>query len=306
MEQHKLRLFEAFAGIGAQAAALERLGIPFTAVVSEIDEPAYRSYCAIHGDTPNLGDISKIEHMPECDLMTYSYPCQDLSCAGLQKGMSEGSGTRSSLVWEVLRLLKDAKERDCLPENLVMENVPALLQKKFFPEFEKFCGELEELGYTNSYAVLNAKDFGVPQNRKRVFMVSSLHHGKFIFPKGFPLKKRLKDVLEEDVDESYYLSEERIAKYERHRQRQEENDRNFGWKPIDPNEKDMCNAVTTLPERHATGNYIKETDTRLEYAGHIGTSTHSGQRMYTVNSVSPCVRARDWKDAIKIEVEHGD
>ncbi len=107
-----IHMVELFAGIGAQAMALEELGIEFTSTVCEIDKAAYRSYCAIHGDTPNLGDITKVEHLPDCDLLTYSYPCQDLSVAGRQRGMVEGSGTRSSLLWEVGRLLTDAAERE--------------------------------------------------------------------------------------------------------------------------------------------------------------------------------------------------
>ena len=115
-----------------------------------------------------------------------------------------------------------------------MENVDAILHKANYPHFQKFIIRLNELGYTSSFAVLNAKDFGVPQNRKRCFMVSTLHKGTFKFPTGWPLELRLKDMLEDNVDESYYLSEERIAKYERHKERQIENGRGFGWKPFNP------------------------------------------------------------------------
>lgn len=253
-----LRVVELFAGIGAQASALERLGIPFTSTVCENDERTYQAYCAIHGDTPNLGDITKVEHLPSCDLLTYSFPCQDLSIAGAQAGMAEGSGTRSSLLWEVRRLLQDAKERNDLPEILLMENVEGLLHKANRPHFDRFVISLNELGYTSSYAVLNAKDYGIPQNRRRVFMVSALHRGRFVFPQGWELKLRLKDMLESDVDESYYLSEERIAKYERHRLRQEENGRGFGWKPLDPERERVTNAITRTPIRHATGIFIIE------------------------------------------------
>lgn len=107
-----LRVVELFAGIGAQAQALENLGLDFASTVCEIDRHAYASYCAIHGDTPNLGDITEVDHLSECDLLTYSFPCQDLSIAGSQRGMKQGSGTRSSLLWEVGRLLSDAKERE--------------------------------------------------------------------------------------------------------------------------------------------------------------------------------------------------
>ena len=275
---------ELFAGVGAQMAALTRLGIPIRKrYVCEIDEQAYRSYCAIHGDTPNLGDIIKVEHLPTVDLVTWSYPCTSVSIAGKQEGMAEGSGTASSLGWEVIRLLKDAKERGCLPNDLVMENVPAHLQKRNIPEFERMCTELEKLGYTNSYAVMNAKDYGVPQSRKRVFMVSSLHKGRFIFPGGFPLTRCVKDIMEDDgdVDKTCYLSPERIKHFEEHRIRQEENGRNFGWKPVDPN--GVMNAVTTNPDRHSSGNF-------LILAGNIRDWNYEkAGRVYSPEGCSPTV-----------------
>lgn len=201
-----LHVVELFAGIGAQASALGRLGIPFTSTVCEIEPHAYNAYCAIHGPTPNLGDITKVDHLPECDLLTYSPPCQDISIAGLQKGLEEGSGTRSSLFWEVLRLLKDAKDRNALPNVLVMENVDAIVNKQNRPYLERFIIELNGIGYDSSLQILNAKDYGVPQSRNRFFMVSTLTRGHFRFPKGFPLERWLKDVLEDDVPESFYLS----------------------------------------------------------------------------------------------------
>jgi DNA (cytosine-5)-methyltransferase 1 len=199
-----IRVVELFSGIGAQATALENLGIPFESVCCEIDDNAYEAYCAIHGDTPNLGDITKVEHLPPCDLLTYSYPCTSVSIAGKREGMAEGSGTASSLVWEVGRLLTDADKRDCLPEYLVMENVDAVLFKSNRAVFDKWVSFLSDLGYTSSYAVLNAKDYGLPQNRKRCFMVSSLHKGKFKFPPAIRPTKCLGDLLE-DADESYDL-----------------------------------------------------------------------------------------------------
>lgn len=114
--ENPLRVVELFAGIGAQRMALRNLGIPHEVVaMAEIDRHAIASYLAIHGDTPNLGDVREIESLPDCDLLTYSFPCQDLSVAGLQKGMDEGSGTRSSCLWEVGRLIRTAaeRERDC-------------------------------------------------------------------------------------------------------------------------------------------------------------------------------------------------
>ena len=211
----KVRLVELFAGIGAQVQAMRNLGLDVDATVCEIDEAAYRSYCAIHGDTPNLGDITKVEHLPECDVMTWSFPCQAISNAGAKRGMAEGSGTESALAWEVIRLLRDARERGTLPRYLLMENVKALLYPKNVGEFEKIRRELEELGYTNSWKVLNALDFGVAQNRERVFMVSSLDGTVFDFPEGERTDRVLRDYLEDDPAEENFLTEKQTAKYER-------------------------------------------------------------------------------------------
>ena len=231
---NKLRVVELFAGIGAQASALERLGIPFESTVCEINQQAYSAYCSIHGQTPNLWDITKVEHLPECDLMTYSPPCQDISIAGNMKGLKEGSGTRSSLFWEVLRLLKDCKSRGVLPPVLVMENVDSIVNDENLPHLNRFIIELNNLGYESSYALLNAKDYGVPQNRNRFFMVSTVDKGRFVFPKPIILDKCLKDLLEENVPESFYLTDEQLKTYERHRMDQREKGNGFGIVPIDP------------------------------------------------------------------------
>lgn len=205
-----LRVVELFAGIGAQAQALENLGVDFESTVCEIDDKAYKSYCAIHGNAPNLGDITKVPSLPECDLLTYSFPCQDLSIAGNQRGMEKGSGTRSSLLWEVGRLLDDAGKRGKLPDVLLMENVDAILNDLNIAEFRRWIGKLSDMGYTSSYAVLNAKDYGVPQNRKRCFMVSMLGGRCFDFPEPCPDGRVLKDVLEDDADGSLYLSDDKV------------------------------------------------------------------------------------------------
>lgn len=228
-----LRVVELFAGIGAQASALERLGIEYESTVCEFEPHAYNGYCAIHGDTPNLGDITKVEHLPECDLLTYSPPCQDISIAGLKRGLEEGSGTRSSLFWEVLRLLKDAKDRGVLPPVLVMENVDAIVNKQNRPHLDRFIINLNRLGYTSSWSILNAKDYGVAQNRKRFFMVSTLDKGEFTFPEKKILTKRLKDYLESEVPESFYLSPEKIATYETHKKTQKAKGNGFGYDPLD-------------------------------------------------------------------------
>ena len=207
-----IRMFEAFSGIGTQAMALKRLGVDYEIVgFSEIDKYAIKSYHAIHGDVKNYGDITQMQEIPSCDIFTWSFPCTDLSKAGKRLGMSQD--TRSGLVYEVLRLVRDTKDK---PKVLIMENVPDLIQATFVRQFGEIQAELESYGYMNYVETLNAKDFGVAQNRNRVFMVSILGDYYYKFPKPIPLTTRLKDYLEQDVDEKYYLDTqtvERISKW---------------------------------------------------------------------------------------------
>lgn len=216
-----VRLIELFAGIGAQAKALENLRIPFEHYRAiEIDKYAMKSYNVIHGTDFETRDITKVtgeelgivETDKYCYICTYSFPCQDLSLAGLGKGMAKGDGTRSGLLWEVERLLNETKE---LPQILLMENVPALLSAKNKPDFDSWCAFLESKGYKNFYEKLNAKNYGVPQNRERVFMISIYRGGHYEFPKPIPLNRRLKDVLEDEVEEKFYLSDEAVQRLER-------------------------------------------------------------------------------------------
>lgn len=146
-------------------------------------------------------------------ILTYSFPCQDLSLAGKQRGMKKGSKTRSGLLWEVERLLNECSE---LPQILLMENVPQVISSNNMDDFRQWQLKLEKLGYTNYVSLLNAKDYGVPQNRNRCFMISFLGQYSYKFPKPFKLKTRLKDMLEDEVDEKYYLSDELTEKI-RHR-----------------------------------------------------------------------------------------
>ncbi|QZT28076.1 DNA (cytosine-5-)-methyltransferase [Streptococcus dysgalactiae] len=203
-----LRVFEAFAGIGTQRMALRNLGITHEVVaIAEIDKFAIKSYEAIHGSVNNLGDISKINPytIPDHDLFTYSFPCQDISVAGKQAGLDIDSGTRSGLLWECQKVIATKK-----PKYLLMENVKNLVGKKHKPNFDKWLDWLESQGYTNYWQVLNAKDYGIPQNRERVFCVSILdEHESYEFPNKQELTVRLRDILEDDVDEKYYLSEEK-------------------------------------------------------------------------------------------------
>lgn len=201
----KLRVFEAFAGYGSQSISLRNIGVDYEVVaISEIDKYAIQAYEAIHGPTLNLGDISKIkvEDIPQHDLFTYSFPCQDLSVAGKQAGLIKGQ-TRSGLLYECEKIIEY-----CKPKYLLMENVKNLVGKKFRPQFYEWLRYLKSLGYTNYAQVLNAKDYGVPQNRERVFVVSILgDHKPYKFPKPIKLDKCIADILEDDVDDKYYLSQ---------------------------------------------------------------------------------------------------
>lgn len=160
----------------------------------------------------NLGDITKIDKLPKCQFMTFSYPCQSLSISGKQEGMIEGE-TRSGLVFEVLRILRNMKADNELPNFLLMENVDALISKKFIKDYEEINKLFAEIGYDVRYTVLNGKFCGVPQNRKRVFGLYALRDkvdlSKFEFPLPFDKGIRLKDVLEDEVDEKYYINNER-------------------------------------------------------------------------------------------------
>jgi len=203
-----LKVLEAFSGIGAQRMALYNLGVEHEVVaILEIDKFAIKSYEAIWGETNNLGDISKlnVEDIPDHDLFTYSFPCTDLSVAGRRAGMEKGSGTASSLLYECERVIHNKK-----PKYLLLENVKNLVGKKFKTYFDDWLSWLEDEGYTNYWQVLNAKDYDVPQNRERVFVVSILGNEKYEFPEKQDLTKKVKDILEENVPDKFYLSEEKV------------------------------------------------------------------------------------------------
>lgn len=161
----------------------------------------------------NLGDINKIENLPYADLWTYSFPCTDISVAGKMKGIEKGK-TRSGLLYEVERLLGVANENGTLPKFLMLENVKNLVGKQFKPQFDDWCAFLEKLGYANYWMVLNGKDCGIPQNRERIFVISirkDVDNGKFEFPKPFDNGMRLKDILEDEIDEKYYITNDKAT-----------------------------------------------------------------------------------------------
>lgn len=203
-----IKILELFGGIGACSKALERLGIEYEiADYVEIDKYAVASYNAIHNTNFEPQDICKWDKDIEVDLIMHGSPCQDFSLAGLQAGGDEGSGTRSSLMYETIRIVNKLK-----PKYVIWENVKNMISKKHIHNFNNYIDRMRELGYTSFYQVLNAKDFGIPQNRERVFTISirnDLNKG-FAFPQKQELKLKLKDMLEDNVEEKYYLSEKAL------------------------------------------------------------------------------------------------
>ena len=195
--------------------ALRDMGADFEHYrVVEFDKFAIASYNAIHGTDFEVMDITEVsghdlgivDKDKYCYILTYSFPCQDLSVAGNRKGMSKDSGTRSGLLWEVERLLNEV---DNLPDVLLMENVPAVVQSANIKDFNLWQDFLTSKGYTNFTQNLNAKDFGVAQNRERTFMVSLLGEYNYKFPQPIPLTKTIADYLEDEVDEKYYINSDR-------------------------------------------------------------------------------------------------
>ena len=213
-----IKVLSLFSGIGAFERALCRIGLDWELVnYCEIDRYASQSYSMINqcSESLNLHDVRAVtaETVRDChvDLITYGFPCQDISIAGKQQGFVNNSGepTRSGLFFDALRIIKELQ-----PRYAIAENVKALTSKKFKNEFTTVLSSLEDAGYNNYWSVLNAKDYGIPQNRERVFIVSirkDADEGDFQFPDKEPLMLRLRDMLEptESVDEKYYLSTER-------------------------------------------------------------------------------------------------
>ena len=212
-EERPLRVVTLCSGYDSQLMAIRNLGIPYECVGwSEIDKYAIMAHNAVFPELRdrNLGDMTKIDwsKVPDFDLLFYSTPCTDFSNAGKQAGGEEGSGTRSSILWFTRNAIIEKR-----PKYLVMENVKALTSEKFRPLFLKWCDELTGYGYTNFSQVLNSKDYNCPQNRERIFVVSIHGDAWFTFPQPVELKLRLKDLLEDKVDEKYYLPQEKVNQF---------------------------------------------------------------------------------------------
>ena len=286
-----LKVFTAFSGYDSQCMALDRLhrhnpDFNYELVGwAEIDKYAIATHNAVYPQWAerNYGDISKIDwaQVPDFDLFTYSSPCQDFSQAGKQAGGTEGSGTRSSLLWECRRAILAKK-----PKYLLMENVAALVSQKFIRLFNAWQLELESYGYRNFAKVLNAKDYGVPQNRERIFMVSVLdEQARYEFPDPMPLPLRLKDVLEPKVDERYYLSQKEIDMFDSHKAKQQALGRGFGWQPTDG--EGTAFAIKASSHDRADDNYIKcMVVGQMPYkSGYENTA-----RVYSPEGIAPCLQ----------------
>ena len=259
-----MKVLSLFSGIGAFEKALDRLNIDYELVAfSEIDKYATKSYCAIHGvdESMNLGDITKVDEnsLPkDIDLITYGFPCQDISLAGKQKGMfnDDGTQTRSGLFFEALKIIEATK-----PKIAIAENVKNLTGKKFKEQFELVLKSLEEAGYSNYWKVLNAKDYGIPQNRERVFIISirkDIDKG-FEFPEPFPLQLRLKDMLDDEVDEKFYLDSTKEY-FIKHSFESEEKGNGFRFAPHVKKNANVAKTVTTRAGGRMDDNFVVDVE----------------------------------------------
>ena len=288
----RMKILSLFSGIGAFEKALDNLQIPYElAGFSEIDKYAAKSYCAIHGvdESMNLGDITKIDEkaLPkDIDLITYGFPCQDISLAGKQKGLfnDDGTQTRSGLFFEALRIIEATK-----PKIAIAENVKNLTGKKFKEQFALVLESLDEAGYNNYWKVLNAKDYGIPQNRERVFIISirkDIDKG-YEFPESFPLELRLRDMLDDEVDEKFYLSTKCIEGFIRHRDRHEAKGTGFKWEVRDPDGVASClraNSALAPTDNTIDAEKIKQVGQLYPNSG----NPQAG-RVYDADGISPAM-----------------
>lgn len=253
-----IRVISVFSGYDSQCMALDRIGVEYDLVAwAEIDKYAIAAHNAVYPQYAerNVGNVSLVDWTKvegDVDLLTYSSPCQDFSAAGLMRGGEEGSGTRSSLLWEVKRAIEVLR-----PKYLLMENVKNLVSQRFIGVFSDWLKVLEDYGYTNQWAVVNAKDFDVPQNRERVFVVSSrVGLSGFGFPSKVGLHRRLKDVLEEKVEEKYYLRAEQVEAILEHCDRKVKE--GCGFREAFRTPEEMATCVSTKYGTRQTDTYVVE------------------------------------------------
>lgn len=259
-----LKVLELFGGIGAPRKALERLGKEFEVVdYVDIDKYAVKSYNAIYNENYEPQDITTWDKQLDAELIFHGSPCQDFSLAGKQAGGDKDSGTRSSLLYETVRIVENLK-----PKYVIWENVKNVISKKHRHNFDNYLQEMEKLGYTNYYQVLNAKDYGIPQNRERVFTISIKNEidkdnveilDIFKFPAKQELKLRLKDILEDEVEEKYYLSNKMIN-YILARTPLGEHHITTGIHISNKESEDIAGTICTEPGNKPSDNYILDNE----------------------------------------------
>lgn len=277
---NKLKILELFGGIGACSKALEKLGIDYEiADYVEIDKYATKSFNAIHNTKFEPQDITTWNKDIKVDLVMHGSPCQDFSLAGKQAGGDEGSGTRSSLMYETLRIVESLK-----PKYVIWENVKNIISKKHVHNFNNYINRMSELGYKSFYKVLNAKDYGIPQNRERVFTISIRNDidKEFIFPEKKELKLKLKDMLEDEVDEKYIISDKLKIYYDRKIKQ--------GWRKELHLEDNEVSSTICNPAR----NNINDTFVRCKQVGNLvggkwDKINESCRRVYSENGLSPTI-----------------
>ena len=207
-----LQILELFGGIGSPRVALRNLGVDVKAIdYVEIDEKAVRSYNAMFEKELAYRTQSVVNYNLKPDMLIHGSPCQSFSIAGKQEGADEGSGTESSLMWETINIIKQMEAWK--PKVVIWENVKNVLSKHMKHNFNKYLDEMQKLGYTNNYEVLNAMDFGLPQNRNRVFTISCLDGTLFNFKtlEKYPMRN-IKEFLQNDVSEEYEVTQPSILK----------------------------------------------------------------------------------------------
>lgn len=274
-----LKVLELFGGIGACSKALKNIGVDYEIVdYVEIDKYAVKSFNAINNTNFEPQDICDWDKNIDVDLIMHGSPCQDFSLAGKQAGGDENSGTRSSLMYETLRIVENLK-----PKYVIWENVKNILSVKHKHNFDNYLKQMEELGYKNYYQVLNAKDYGIPQNRERVFTISILGNNNYNFPPKKELKLKLKDMLENEVDEKYYLKDYQIENIKKS---------NFLTNKRRIQSKDWCDTLCARDYKDPKCIQVAE----LPYYNY-----DSDGRVYSPSGISPCLRSKEPNYKVDIE-----
>lgn len=289
----KIKIATLCSGYDSQILALKRLKCNFLdfdydlVAWSEIDKYAIKAHDVLFPQysNRNLGDMTKIDWrlVDDFDFLFYSTPCQSISSAGLQHGFAEGSGTLSSIIWNVREAVIEKRQK-----YLCLENVKGMIGRKFLPMFNLWQNELARLGYVNFAKILNATDYGVPQHRERIFLVSIRMddnvYPHYFFPKAFKLEKRLNDILEENVDEKYYLLEDRLKELFYSTNKGKKRGNGYAFNPRTRNE--ISFSISTKCGSRKTDTFIKE-----PFVEKVGNINHSGcginGNVYSENEIAP-------------------